>query len=152
MKIRIVRCMCLGALYLASGAAISAATLDPAILVTSAEATALLGGDATLEVSNVQAVYPGSVDFTYWIKNKSRGLAVQLYLDPTGEMFANMRRTLKANHPNANQIPCSAGNVCFMQGEALFATKGKWYLHLDAGRENTGKMEDLARRIMTRIP
>ncbi len=152
MKIRIVRCLCLGALYVASGAAISATTLDPASLVTAAEAKALLGADATLEVTNMQAVYPGSVDFTYWTKNKSRALEVQLYMDPTGEMFANMRRTLKANHPNANQIPCSAGNVCFMQGERLWATKGKWFVHLDAGSENTGKMEDLARSIMTRIP
>ena len=152
MNIQFVRFLCLGALYLASGAAVPAATLDPASLVTPAEASALLGGDATLEVSNVQAMYPGSVDFTYWTKNKSRSLAVQLYLDPTGEMFANMRRTLKANHPDADQTPCAAGNVCFMQGERLWATKGKWFVHMDTGRINTGKMEDLARSIMTRIP
>ena len=153
MKIGLVGRLCFGVACLTalSGAALSETKLDPAMLVTAAEAKALLGGDATLEVFNMQGAYPGSVDFAYQTKN-IRILTVQIIPGNAAEMLANMRRDLGAAHPNTKQSPCSAGDACFMDRETLFATKGKWYLHLEAGRENTGKMEDLARRIMTRLP
>ena len=39
-----------------------------------------------------------------------------------------------------------------MLGYGLVATKGKWFVQMDAVRENTGKIEDPSRIIMTRIP
>lgn len=124
---------------------------DPKVLVTPAEASAILGGAVTLEVHDMEKVYPGSVDFSYQTKN-IQILSVQL--DPLDgpEKLSNMRRDLKAAHPTTNQPACTVGDACFMQGEDLFATKGKWYIHIDAGRENKDKMESLGRKIAARLP
>jgi hypothetical protein len=134
-----------------AGSLVAATKPDPKTLVTPAEASALLGGSVTFEAHDMDKVYPGSLDFSYQTKSV-RILSVAV--DPLDgpEKLSHMKRDLKEAHPNAKQAACSVGDACFMQGEDLFATKGKWYIHLSAGRESKDKIEDLARKVVSRLP
>jgi hypothetical protein len=143
---------CLLVVSLVGAASLSGATRpDPKALVTPAEAAALLGGEVTFEAHDMEKIYPGSLDFSYQTKNV-RILSVAV--DPLDgpEKLSNMKRDLKAAHPKSTQDACTAGDACFMQGEDLFATKGKWYIHVGAGREHKAQMNDLARKIVSRLP
>jgi hypothetical protein len=123
----------------------------PEDLVTPAEAAALLGGDVTLEVHNLQAAYPGSSDFAYQTKNV-RILAAAFYPEGGAEMFDNMKKTLSApgRHP---LLPCSVGDSCFMAGKGMVhVRKGDTYFTLDDDNAAAGKMEELARTVAGRLP
>jgi hypothetical protein len=134
-----------------SGSASAAAKPDPKMLVTASEASALLGGNVTLTVHDMEKVYPGSVDFAYETKG---GQILSVQVDPLDgpEKLANMGRDLAAAHPGRPAGRCSVGDKCFVRGEDIFATKGHWYIHLSAGRQNAGQIEELARLVASRLP
>jgi hypothetical protein len=123
----------------------------PEDLVTPAEAAALLGGDVTLEVHNLQAAYPGSSDFAYQTKNV-RILLAAFYPQGGAEMFGNMKTTLSApgRHP---LLPCSAGDSCFMTGKGMVhVLKGGTYFTLADDNAEGGALETLARTVAGRLP
>jgi hypothetical protein len=102
----------------------------------------------------MEKVYPGSVDFVYETKpGKEDDQILSVEVDPLDgpEKLANMRRDLAAADRN-RQVTCSAGDKCFMEGEDLFASKGSWYIHMSAGRQNAGKIEAVARKVAARLP
>jgi hypothetical protein len=129
----------------------AASTLPkPEELVTPAEAAALLGGDATLEVHDMRAAYPGSSDFAYQTKN-IRILSAAFYPQGGAEMFDNMKKSLSApgQHP---LLPCSVGDSCFRQGKAMIhALKGGTYFTLDDDNAAEGKLEELGRTVAARL-
>jgi hypothetical protein len=121
----------------------------PEDLVTPAEAAALLGGDVTLEVHNLQAAYPGSSDFAYQTKNV-RILLAAFYPQGGAEMFGNMKKTLSARHP---LFPCSAGDSCFMAGKGMVhVLKGGTYFTLADDNAVGSQLETLARTVAGRLP
>ena len=140
--------ICLGAL---SNPIRGATKPAPASLVTAAEASALLGGNVTLTVNDMEKVYPGSVDFVYETRT---GQILTVEVDPLDgpEKLANMRRELTARDPKRSEPPCSAGDKCFMDRDDLFASKGKWYIHMNAGRGNATKVDAIARKVASRLP
>ncbi len=130
--------------------AAAAALPKPEALVTPAEAAALLGGDAVLEVHDMHAIYPGSVDFAYQTKN-IRILSAAFYPQDGAEMFGNMKKTLSApgRHP---LLPCSVGDSCFLQGKAMIhVLKGGTYFTLADDNAAPGKLEELGRTVAGRI-
>ena len=140
--------ICFGALSSPVRAATKPA---PASLVTAAEASAVLGGDVKLTVHDMEKAYPGSVDFVYETRN---GQILTVDVDPLDgpEKLANMLRDLTARDPKRREPPCSAGDKCFMDRDDLFATKGKWYIHMNAGRGNAAKVDAIARKVASRLP
>jgi predicted small lipoprotein YifL len=135
----------------ASAPAATRALPKPEELVTPAEAAALLGGDVTLEVHNLQAAYPGSSDFAYQTKNV-RILSAAIYPEGGAEMFDNMKKTLSApgRHP---LLPCSVGDSCFMTGKGMVhVRKGGTYFTLADDNAEVGKLEELARTVAGRLP
>ena len=115
----------LGLAVLFASSPLAAATPDPKVLVTAAEAAALLGGNVTLTVHDMEKVSPGSVDFVYETKpGNEDDQILSVEVDPLDgpEKLANMRRDLAA--AGRNLATCSAGDKCFMEGEDLFASKG----------------------------
>ena len=131
----------------------AAVKLDPNVLVTRQEAEALLGAPATLEVHNVEAIYPGSADFAYTVGAQTthvRILQAAFYPSGGAEMFENQRKTLAGM--GKKLVPCSAGDACFLLGAQLNARKGNLYFTLVAGRDDVAKLEALARDIAQRLP
>ncbi len=63
------------------------------------------------------------------------------------EKLANMLRDLTARDPKRREPPCSAGDKGFMDRDDLFASKGKWYIHMNAGRGNDAIARKLASRL-----
>jgi hypothetical protein len=134
----------------AAPAAAASPLPKPEALVTPAEAAALLGGDAVLEVHDMHAIYPGSVDFAYQTKN-IRILSAAFYPQGGAEMFGNMKKTLSApgRHP---LLPCSVGDSCFLQGKAMIhVLKGGTYFTLADDNADPGKLEELGRTVAGRI-
>jgi hypothetical protein len=130
--------------------AAASALPKPEELVTPAEAAALLGGDATLEIHDMQAAYPGSSDFAYQTKN-IRILSAAFYPQGGAEMFDTMKKTLSApgRHP---LLPCSVGDSCFRQGKAMIhVLKGGTYFTLDDDNAAEGKLEELGRTVAGRL-
>jgi hypothetical protein len=130
--------------------AAASALPKPEELVTPAEAAALLGGDAALEVHDMQAIYPGSSDFAYQTKN-IRILSAAFYPQGGAEMFDNMKKTLSApgRHP---LLPCSVGDSCFRQGKGMIhALKGGTYFTLADDNAPEGKLEELGRTVAARL-
>jgi hypothetical protein len=123
----------------------------PEELVTPAEAASLLGDEATLEVHNMQAAYPGSVDFAYQTK-KIQILSVAVYPQGGAEMFENMKKSLSVpgRHP---LVSCSVGDSCFKTGESMVhALKGGTYFTLSWETAGAGKLEELGKTVSGRIP
>jgi len=127
----------------------AAANLDPKVLVTSQEAEAILGAPVTLEVHDMRAIYPGSADFAYQTKNV-RVLSAVFYPQDGAEMFNSQKRNLAGMGKKV--VACSAGDSCFFVGEQLNALKGNLYFTLDAPRGEEKKLEELARKVITRLP
>jgi len=123
----------------------------PEELVTPAEAASLLGDVATLEVHNMQAAYPGSVDFAYQTK-KIQILSATFYPQGGAEMFGNMKKSL--SEPGSRPLlPCSVGDSCFKTGEAMVhVLKGGTYFTLGWDTAGPGKLEELGRTVVGRIP
>jgi len=119
--------------------------------VTPAEAASLLGDVATLEVHNMQAAYPGSVDFAYQTK-KIQILSAAFYPQGGAEMFGNMKKSL--SEPGSRPLlPCSVGDSCFKTGEAMVhVLKGGTYFTLGWDTAGPGKLEELGRTVVGRIP
>jgi hypothetical protein len=133
----------------ATASARPADKLDPQTLITAQEAAALLGAPVTLQVHDMQAIYPGSADFAYQTKN-IRILSAVFY--PTGgaEMFESQRKTLSGM--GKKLTPCSAGDACFLVGEQLNARRKNVYFTLEAGRDNVNRVEALANKVVGRLP
>lgn len=127
----------------------AATKLDPKVLITPQEAEAILGGPVTLEVHDMQAIYPGSADFAYQTTNV-RILSAVVYPKDGAEMFENQRKTLAGM--GKKLVPCSVGDACFFLGEQLNARKGDVYFTLAAGRNDTANVEALARKVVGRLP
>jgi outer membrane protein TolC len=123
----------------------------PEELVTPAEAASLLGAEATLEVHNMQAAYPGSVDFAYQTK-KIQILSAAFYPQGGAEMFENMKKSLSA--PGSRPLlPCSVGDSCFKTGEGMVhVLKGGTYFTLSWETAGAGKLEELGKTVVGRIP
>ena len=122
----------------------------PEELVTPAEAASLLGDAATLEVHNMQAIYPGSVDFAYQTK-KIQILAAAFYPQGGAEMFENMKKSLSVpgRHP---LLFCSVGDSCFKTGEGMVhVLKGGTYFTLSWETAGAGKLEELGKTVAGRI-
>ncbi|HXO18621.1 MAG TPA: hypothetical protein VOA87_01725 [Thermoanaerobaculia bacterium] len=135
-----------------AGASPKAATSlpKPEELVTPAEAAALLGAEATLEVHDMQAVYPGSVDFAYQTK-KIQILSAVFYPQGGAEMFENMKKTLTA--PGRRPLlSCSIGDSCFKVGEGMIhVLKGGTYFTLEWDTAGPGKLEELGKTVAGRL-
>jgi hypothetical protein len=122
----------------------------PEELVTPAEAAALLGDEVTLEVHNMQAIYPGSVDFAYQTR-KIQILSAAFYPQGGAEMFENMKKSLTA--PGRRPLlSCSIGDSCFKAGEGMVhVLKGGTYFTLSWETAGAGKLEELGKTVAGRI-
>lgn len=130
--------------------AAASAKLDPRTLITPQEAETLLGAPATLEVHDMQAVYPGSADFTYQTRN-IHILSAAFYPTNGTEMFENQRKNLSA--AGKKLLPCAVADACFLVGGQLNARKGNVYFTMEgAGRGDVPKIEILARKVVGRLP
>ncbi|HEV3455977.1 MAG TPA: hypothetical protein VHG32_05420 [Thermoanaerobaculia bacterium] len=122
----------------------------PEELVTPAEAASLLGDEVTLEIHNMQAIYPGSVDFAYQTK-KIQILSAAFYPQGGAEMFESMKKSLTA--PGRRPLlSCSIGDSCFKAGEGMVhVLKGGTYFTLSWETAGAGKLEELGKTVAGRI-